>query len=372
MFRWLRYLKYSRRMCSVVIASAATTSIIVPVACKANESKAFEKNIELDQKLNKYEMKFLQFASVEYDGIVYMTPADFLDSMVLDMPKGHVYRRVLSEDSLNKALSRTPKFSIDNKSLFRELDRHGIISYSDFLFLLAILTKSDRALRIAFILFDRDDNKKIEKDEFLLKNSDDTNLVDTTLIRLFFGCQGNELRSFEEINKFRDNLRNEIAELEFNEFSHGRSEITPLDFARLILRYSSIRKSEYEKYIERMREKSSVNDQGITFSEYESFSQFLNDLKKFTAAVRLYARAGIPMSQSEFHRAVHASTGHILDKKIVNLLFRLFDTNNDNCLSYTEFIAVMNDRLHRGFQVCMSKFGKEAFKQCIRKELASF
>lgn len=41
-----------------------------------------------DHKLTKRELRFLQFASVEFDDIVYMTPRDFLDSLILDKPKG--------------------------------------------------------------------------------------------------------------------------------------------------------------------------------------------------------------------------------------------------------------------------------------------
>uniref|UniRef100_A0A183D5B8 EF-hand domain-containing protein n=1 Tax=Gongylonema pulchrum TaxID=637853 RepID=A0A183D5B8_9BILA len=76
----------------------------------------------------------------------------------------------------------------------------------------------------------------------------------------------------------------------------------------------------------------------------------LNNLKEFTAAVRLYTLANIPVSQMEFRRVVRASTGHNLNENLVKLLFRIFDTNNDDRLSYTEFIGVMNDRVRRGFK----------------------
>uniref|UniRef100_A0A914L4Y6 EF-hand domain-containing protein n=1 Tax=Meloidogyne incognita TaxID=6306 RepID=A0A914L4Y6_MELIC len=79
---------------------------------------------------------------------------------------------------------------------------------------------------------------------------------------------------------------------------------------------------------------------------------FLNNLEDFSKAVRLYAIADIPVSQNEFIRAVKCSTGFILDPKLVNVLFKIFDANGDDKLSYSEFIAVMSDRLSRGFKVC--------------------
>ena len=33
------------------------------------------------------ELKFQQFASVQYDGIIYMTPQDFLESVTEDTPR---------------------------------------------------------------------------------------------------------------------------------------------------------------------------------------------------------------------------------------------------------------------------------------------
>lgn len=32
-------------------------------------------------------MRFLQFASVEYKGVIYMTPQDFLESVTEEMPR---------------------------------------------------------------------------------------------------------------------------------------------------------------------------------------------------------------------------------------------------------------------------------------------
>ena len=40
-----------------------------------------------------------------------------------------------------------------------------------------------------------------------------------------------------------------------------------------------------------------------------------------------------------------------LDEHVVNTVFQIFDANDDGCLSYHEFIAVMLDRIHRGFKV---------------------
>jgi hypothetical protein len=42
--------------------------------------------------LTKREQRFLHFASIEHDNVIYMTPMDFIDSMTLDAPRGDQHR----------------------------------------------------------------------------------------------------------------------------------------------------------------------------------------------------------------------------------------------------------------------------------------
>jgi Ca2+-binding EF-hand superfamily protein len=74
-------------------------------------------------------------------------------------------------------------------------------------------------------------------------------------------------------------------------------------------------------------------------------------LEEFAKAVKLYTVGHISVSQSEFIRAVKCSTGFVLDPHLVEVVFRIFDVNGDKRLSYSEFIEVMTDRLHRGCRV---------------------
>ncbi|KAK5966203.1 EF hand [Trichostrongylus colubriformis] len=97
-----------------------------------------------------------------------MSPMDFIDSLTLDAPRERVYRRVLKEKELKHMLKQTPSFRSGNKELFRSLDQNGIISYSEYIFLLTLITKSKSSFKIAFLMFDGDDNGKIDKNEFLL------------------------------------------------------------------------------------------------------------------------------------------------------------------------------------------------------------
>jgi len=50
----------------------------------------------------------------------------------------------------------------------------------------------------------------------------------------------------------------------------------------------------------------------------------------------------------EFARAVYVATGLKLSRHLVNTVFKIFDVDHDDHLSYKEFIGIMKDRLHRG------------------------
>lgn len=59
----------------------------------------------------------------------------------------------------------------------------------------------------------------------------------------------------------------------------------------------------------------------------------------------------------EFSRAVKICTGRSLTPHLIDTVFAIFDEDGDGLLSYKEFIAIMKDRLHRGFKV--SVYGLE-------------
>ncbi|CAF3422510.1 unnamed protein product [Rotaria sp. Silwood1] len=75
---------------------------------------------------------------------------------------------------------------------------------------------------------------------------------------------------------------------------------------------------------------------------------------------------------TEFQRAVKISMGSELESHIIALIFRIFDANEDQHLSYNEFMTVMKDRLSRNFhthndsEVSNSKF--DQFKRCVREQ----
>ncbi|XP_065571770.1 calcium uptake protein 3, mitochondrial-like [Artemia franciscana] len=360
------------------------------------------------------ERRFVQFSSVDYNGQLYMTPRDFLDSVTGREPRHRYGRRLITDDDVTHLLNCTPKLHQGSKNFFRDLNDAGLISYTEYLFFLSILTKPRSGFQIAFNMFDTDANANVSKDEFLVvmkifagsvkKNVKQyladgkaeilerifssayqdrapsasisesalgrTNTMDTTLLVHLFGKMGKSELTYDQFCKFMEDLQLEVLELEFYEFSRGMNIITEEGFAKILLRYTHLRPNEYDDFLERLAKREKY-DMGITFTDFKEFFQFLNNLDDFAIAMRMYTLADKAISKSEFVRAVKICTGAVLAPHVVDTVFALFDVDGDGALSYKEFIAIMRDRLHRGVKSSMKAEGWEAFKHCLKQEMRS-
>ncbi|XP_074530186.1 calcium uptake protein 3, mitochondrial isoform X2 [Halichoeres trimaculatus] len=353
-----------------------------------------------DVYMSSYENRFRLFSSVECEGQLYMTPLNFIESITLNEPKGRRVWKSLTQKELEKMLADTPPVWKGSSNLFRNLRERGVISYTEYLFLLCILTKPHAGFRIAFNMFDADGNEMVDKREFLVLEeifrkkkdkkevADDVQRLDlqslqlygghksqthshvnekseTTLLVHFFGKKGKAELKFEDFYQFMDNLQTEMLEIEFLSYSKGLPTISEEDFARILLRYTNV--DDVSGYLENVRH-SIPDEKGITFEEFRSFFQFLNNLEDFAIAMQMYNFANRSVGQEEFTRAVYVATGITLTQHLVNTVFKIFDEDHDDKLSHKEFIGVMKDRLHRGGG------GEEkftSFKTCMKKELSS-
>ncbi|XP_034663846.1 calcium uptake protein 3, mitochondrial isoform X11 [Drosophila subobscura] len=427
--------KKTRRLFSLLGGSAiSVAAVIAIIKLRALDNpvnavslkKRMRDDSELENvKLTARERRFIKFASVEYDDQLYMTPQDFLESVVEQEPRPRLKRRQLSSDEVDKYKENTPALKKGSTRLFRNLRDKGIVSYTEYLFLLSILTKPKSGFRIAFNMFDTDGNQRVDKDEFLVivsilagafkenQNVDPQtkrimerifsgawkekhgeqesqelehevppiedyvndgeglqrrHVVPTTLQLHFFGKRGTGVINYDNFYRFMDNLQTEVLELEFHEFSKGNSIISELDFAKILLRYTYLATDEYDVFLERLLERVK-DEKGITFHDFRDFCHFLNNLDDFTIAMRMYTLADRAISKEEFSRAVKICTGYSLSQHLIDTVFAIFDADGDGLLSYKEFIAIMKDRLHRGFKSVAKSEGWDAFRFCVRQEM---
>ncbi|XP_049899252.1 calcium uptake protein 3, mitochondrial isoform X5 [Epinephelus moara] len=353
-----------------------------------------------DVYMSSHEHRFRMFSSVEYEGQLYMTPQNFIESVTMSEPRNKRPWRSLAKQELEKILSETPPVWRGSSKLFRNLRERGIISYTEYLFLLCILTKPHAGFKIAFNMFDADGNQMVDKREFLVlqeifrkKNekkgrrgdaeksaqlsmqlygyqvapmnsrADESITIDTTLLVHFFGKKGKAELTFEDFYRFMDNLQTEVLEIEFLTYSKGMTTISEEDFAKILLRFTNV--ENITAYLENVRQ-CIPDEKGITFDEFRSFFQFLNNLEDFAIAMQMYNFASRSIGQDEFARAVYVATGLKLTRHLVHTIFKIFDVDHDDQLSYKEFIGIMKDRLHRGARV--KGRHHTSFSGCVHSE----
>ncbi|XP_042281761.1 calcium uptake protein 3, mitochondrial-like isoform X4 [Thunnus maccoyii] len=341
--------------------------------------------------MSSHEQRFRMFSSVEYEGQLYMTPQNFIESVTMSEPRSKRPWRSLTKQELEKILLDTPPVWRGSSKLFRNLRERGIISYTEYLFLLCILTKPHAGFKIAFNMFDADGNQMVDKREFMVlqeifrkKNekkgrkgdaeksaqlrADESITIDTTLLVHFFGKKGKAELTFDDFYRFMDNLQTEVLEIEFLTYSKGMTTISEEDFAKILLRFTNV--ENISAYLENVRQ-CIPDEKGITFDEFRSFFQFLNNLEDFAIAMQMYNFASRSIGQDEFARAVYVATGLKLTRHLVHTIFKIFDVDHDDQLSYKEFIGIMKDRLHRGARGYKAVERATSFKSCLKKELAS-
>ncbi|XP_074486868.1 calcium uptake protein 3, mitochondrial isoform X5 [Sebastes fasciatus] len=376
---------------------------------------------EGDVYMSSHEHRFRMFTSVEYEGQLYMTPQNFIESVTMSEPRNKRPWRSLAKQELEKILSETPQVWRGSSKLFRNLRERGIISYTEYLFLLCILTKPHAGFKIAFNMFDADGNQMVDKREFLvlqeifrkknekrgrkgdaeksaqlvlkkdsqefvarsywdvlrrgasqvlfsdlaedftLERADESITIDTTLLVHFFGKKGKAELTFDDFYRFMDNLQTEVLEIEFLTYSKGMTTISEEDFAKILLRFTNV--ENISAYLENVRH-CIPDEKGITFDEFRSFFQFLNNLEDFAIAMQMYNFASRSIGQDEFARAVYVATGLKLTRHLVHTIFKIFDVDHDDQLSYKEFIGIMKDRLHRGARV--KGRHHTSFSGCVR------
>ncbi|KAK7904260.1 hypothetical protein WMY93_016867 [Mugilogobius chulae] len=342
---------------------------------------AVEEQKEIVPPMSARRLRFIQFASVVYQTEPYMTPRDFLYSVMLENVDRKLQKRILTEHEVNQMLSAASKAKAGS-SLFRGLGDNGLISYTEYLFLLTILTKPRTGFHIAFKMLDVDGNEQVDKREFLkLKkiiskskkvplakdNNESTTeeeVVNTTLQAYFFGQKGQNKLQYQEFRRFMENLQAEVQEMEFLQFSKGMDTMRREDFAEWLLHYTN--EEDNEVYWQNMRKKIPAG-QSITFEEFRAFCLFTNNLEDFAVSMKMVTEANRPVGMAQFKRAVRIATGHDLSDSVLDTVFKLFDMDGDNCLSHKEFIGVMTDRVLRGLKV-QHQTGISGYWKCVKRE----
>uniref|UniRef100_A0A8C6GR82 Mitochondrial calcium uptake 2 n=1 Tax=Mus spicilegus TaxID=10103 RepID=A0A8C6GR82_MUSSI len=315
------------------------------------------------EKLSLRKQRFMQFSSLEHDGEYYMTPRDFLFSVMFEQVERKTLVKKLAKKDIEDVLSGIQTARCGS-TFFRDLGDKGVISYTEYLFLLTILTKPHSGFHVAFKMLDVDGNEMIERKEFVKDPTVKEPGVNTTLQVRFFGKRGEKKLHYKEFRRFMENLQTEVQEMEFLQFSKGLNFMRKEDFAEWLLFFTNTENKDI--YWRNVREKLSVGE-SISLDEFKSFCHFTTHLEDFAIAMQMFSLAHRPVRLAEFKRAVKVATGQELSDNLLDTVFKIFDLDGDECLSHGEFLGVLKNRMHRGLWVSQQQSVQEYWK-CVKKE----
>lgn len=335
------------------------------------------KIIEYENRMRSYSTPdkiFRYFATVKLSfgeiAEIYMTPDDFLRAITPGMkqPDGLGLDQYRRYDP--KSISQRLNLDLDEDSIFYKLGSSGLITFSDYIFLLTVLSTSRRHFEIAFRMFDLNGDGDVDCEEFekvaaLIRQQssigsrhrDHANTgntfkgINSALTTYFFGSKLNEKLTIEKFLDFQHQLQKEILSLEFmRKQPDENGRITEADFAELLLAYAGYPAKKKSRMLKRVKKTFRDHGVGITKDDYLKFFHFLNNINDVDTALTFYHIAGASIDQPTL-RHVARTVAHVdLDPHVINVVFTIFDENMDGQLSNREFIAVMKNRLLRGLE----------------------
>lgn len=349
------------------------------------------KIMEYENRIRQYstpDKVFRYFASVKvhYENgevEIFMTPQDFLRSITpgIMQPKGYGldhYKKIDVKTitptsspvvSKNHSAFPAPFEGMSENSVFYRLSASGLISFSDYIFLLTILSASKRHFEIAFRMIDLNGDGDIDYEEFervqqIIRNQTSIGSrhrdhqgtgniykgVSSALCTFFFGEDLKRKLTVDKFLEFQRELQTEILTLEFLRHDPVDGKIPEWEFAELLMAYAGLSEKKRTKMLKRIKKVFKDESQGITLTDYLQFFHLMNNITEVDTALTFYHIAGASIDPPTL-KHVAQTVAHVnLGDHVVNVLFTLFDENMDGQLSNKEFVSVMKERLHRGLE----------------------
>ncbi|KAK0075776.1 hypothetical protein PV325_006394 [Microctonus aethiopoides] len=301
---------------------------------------------------------------------VFMTPDDFLRSMTpgVKQPDGlglDQYKRI---DPKN--VQARLELELNEDSIFYKLGSAGLITFSDYIFLLTVLSTSRRHFEIAFRMFDFNGDGDVDSEEFgkvatLIRQQtsignrhrDHANTgntfkgVNSALTTYFFGPNMKQKLTIEKFLDFQEQLQKEILNLEFERRNpDANGNITEIDFTELLLAYAGYPENKKTKMLKRVKKAFKDTSKGVSKEDYLRFFHFLNNINDVDTALTFYHIAGASIDQATL-KHVAKTVAHVdLSDHVIQVVYTIFDENMDGQLSNREFVAVMKNRVLRGLE----------------------
>ena len=133
-------------------------------------------------------------------------------------------------------------------------------------------------------------------------------------------------------------------------------KITEKDFAEILLLYAGLSEVKCIKMLKRVKrifKEDPVEDEfvrerqakGITFQEYLDFYKVLKYINDIDTALMFYHIAGASIDKETLVHVARTIANVTLSDHIMEVIFVIFDEDDDGVLSNKEFMSVMKKRM---------------------------
>jgi len=254
------------------------------------------------------------------------------------------------------------------ESILNQIGDLGLLSYSDYCFLLSLLSTPRRYIETQFNLFDVNGNEHIGAKEFAYVSSkmahrpggfgsytdedqDEIMASSSGLLNYLFGIKRDKVVSKEHFKKLQTELLGEIIELEFMEYDKDNSgRISEADFVKFLLKYGRITTKKRSSLIKRVESKWPSKGRGISLASFKKFFYVLAGGVELERALFFLDVEGIGVDKEEFRRISSWVSGTDTSDHIVEVIFTLLDADEDGRLQCDELSPVLMDWRHaRGY-----------------------
>ncbi|XP_031574950.1 calcium uptake protein 1, mitochondrial-like [Actinia tenebrosa] len=350
---------------------------------KKKKKKGFRARrvIEYENRIRQYstpDKVFRYFASLKIvhpgeENEVFMTPEDFVRSLTPGkiQPEGHGLDEFEKFDPEKHKYKGYQSNEFDNEnSVFMKMGDYGLVSFSDYIFLLTVLSLPPRMYEVAFQMFDLNGDGEVSPEEFekvqnILFSTTATGsrhrdhsttgsvlnyTINTGLKVYFFGENGEEKLTGQKFIEFQKKLQSEVMYLEFLSYDPENGRITERQFADMLLTYSNFHEKKKQQILKRVKKAFKDNPEGVTFQNYLNFFHFLRNISEAEVALSFHNAANKAIDPETFKRVARTIAGVTLDDHVIDIVYHMFDENGDGELSNKEFIAVMKNQLVRGLE----------------------
>mmetsp|Transcript_2199 Transcript_2199/g.3432 ORF Transcript_2199/g.3432 Transcript_2199/m.3432 type:complete len:309 (+) Transcript_2199:191-1117(+) len=273
--------------------------------------------------------------------------------------------RDTDEDGANAGSAAAPPIS-DFFKLF-DTDGDGLVSFPEYVFFITLLSLPERKVKSIFLQFDVDKNGGLDRAEFIdmmktMRGSTSrgkasgyrTGLMATNvdnlssgLVHHFFGDPGVDQHnlSLEQLEHFLHDLRSEIDQLEFRHYDFTRvGSISVEDFGYSVVAGANVRRMQY--FIDRCARLTTSSGEGagakrVSRDQFMAFGRLLkHGESRFEDKIKNHVRCGGTISRAVFLKLA-AECGAALGEAQVDVLFSIFDVDNDGELSLQELLEVV-------------------------------